>query len=316
MMALHHVHIWIHRGTDDAGFEESKHPRGNAKNAGQFSLAPASGAGAKGARTHAEGTSLPKHIAELKIPPAWTDVHYDTNPKADLLVIGKDAKGRRQAIYSEKFKSTNAEFKFKRIKELDKKFDRIRTENDRARKSRDPKIRDSADCAALIMSTGVRPGSEDDTGAEKRAYGATTLEGRHVVVGKDGSVTLSFVGKKGVALNIPVEDPEIAAMLSGRKNGDNDPLFPSTNDSVLLRHVHSLDGGSFKTKDFRTLVGTRSAMTDMKAIAAPKNMVEYKKKVREVAIKVAARLGNTPTVALQSYINPTVFSEWRGRLAA
>ena len=36
-------------------------------------------------------------------------------------------------------------------------------------------------------------------------------------------------------------------------------------------------------------------------------MKEFKDRVRAIAKQVAARLGNTPTIALQSYINPFVF---------
>jgi len=47
---------------------------------------------------------------------------------------------------------------------------------------------------------------------------------------------------------------------------------------------------------------------------APINEKEYKKKVKEVAKQVSAKLGNTPTVALQSYISPVVFAEWKARI--
>lgn len=68
-------------------------------------------------------------------------------------------------------------------------------------KSSDPKISEPAKLAALIMSTGIRPGSESDTGAKVKAYGATTLEGRHVVTDSEGNTRLQFVGKKGVNID-------------------------------------------------------------------------------------------------------------------
>jgi DNA topoisomerase IB len=43
----------------------------------------------------------------------------------------------------------------------------------------------------------------------------------------------------------------------------------------------------------------------------PKSQKEYKKMVKDVATIVSKQLGNTPTVALQSYIHPAVFAEWR-----
>lgn len=307
---------------EDKDFEESKHPRGQPDNPGQFA---SGGGGSGGSGTgkaaaahvhHVEGQELPSHIKALKIPPAWREVTYSKDPNADLLVTGRDAKGRRQAIYNKRFAEGQAALKFARIKELDRKFTSIRSQNDRARKSSDPKTRDSADALHLIMETGVRPGSEADTGAAEKAHGATTLEGRHVVKSRSG-VSLQFVGKKGVRIDIPVNDAGTQKMLleRARKAGTNGKLFPATNHSALLVHTHSLDGGSFKTKDFRTLLGTRVAMTEMATAEAPKSAREYKKAVMDVAKKVAAKLGNTPTIALQSYISPSVFATWRSAVA-
>jgi DNA topoisomerase IB len=58
-------------------------------------------------------------------------------------------------------------------------------------------------------------------------------------------------------------------------------------------------------------MGTRLAVDAMKKIKAPLNEKEYKKAVKEVATQVSSKLGNTPTIALQSYINPSVWGQWR-----
>lgn len=265
-----------------------------------------------GKRVTASGNALPEHIAALKIPPAWTDVTFDSNPDADLLATGRDAKGRVQSIYSKKFSETQAAAKFSRINDLNNNFAKCESQNEEARKSTNARTRDSADCLRLIMQTGIRPGSDDDTLAKTKAYGATTLEGRHVVE-TDSGVELHFVGKKGVNLKIPVRDKETAEMLRQRAKaaGADGKLFAATNDKALLDHTHSLDGGGFKTKDFRTLLGTRTAMQEVAKAQPPKDQKSYQKAVMEVAKKVSALLGNTPTVALQSYINPAVFAEWR-----
>ena len=44
---------------------------------------------------------------------------------------------------------------------------------------------------------------------------------------------------------------------------------------------------------------------------APKDEKAYKKAVLKVAKEVAAKLGNTPAVALKAYISPVVFAQWR-----
>lgn len=264
-----------------------------------------------GKRVAADGSPLPGHIQDLYIPPGWTDVKYNPDPDGELLAKGKDAAGRDQYVYSKKFVEGQAAEKFARIKELDEKFDKIVKENEANRSSKNPSIRENANCMKLIMETGIRPGSEEDTKAKVVAYGATTLKGSHIVKTAEGA-ELQFVGKKGVALSIPVEDRGTANMLLARaaKAGPDGKIFKTSSDS-LLKYSHGLDGGKFKTKDFRTYLGTSTAAKEMKNYNTPKTMKEYKSSVKAVATAVAKRLGNTVTVALQSYISPAVFSSWR-----
>lgn len=261
---------------------------------------------------HAEtGEDAPDHIKGLKLPPAWTDVHANPDPRGDLLAQGKDAKGRVQSVYSEAHTARQAAAKFSRIHELMEKRDYIFKQNEANMHSDDFQTREDAACMKLVQQTGVRPGSDTDTGAEKQAYGATTLLGKHVKVGADGSVRLQFVGKKGVDLDIPVDDPATAALLRDRKEvaGDKGKLF-QTDDAKLRDYSHTLDGGGFKPKDFRTLKGTSTAAEEVaKNPERCATLKEYKKRVGDIAKKVAAKLGNTPAIALQSYISPAVFKE-------
>src|SRR5690348_11709624 len=98
------------------------------------------------------------------------------------------------------------------------------------------------------MSMGLRPGSVEDKGAYKKAFGATTLEGRHVVETSDG-VRLKFIGKKGLSIDLLVKDPHMSSMLKtrARQAGSGGLLFPHTSSTSLLKYVSSLDGGGFKT---------------------------------------------------------------------
>ena len=255
-----------------------------------------------------DGKELPEHIQSLKIPPAWKGVNFNEDPKATLLVTGKDAAGRSQSIYSDEFMKQSADAKFERISELDSKFEDIQKEvlADVAQKN------ENAAVDRLIMSTGIRPGSENDTGAKKQAYGATTLLGSHVVGDNADNVRLQFTGKKGVDLDIPVTDKDIAQdLLDRRENaGPNGKIF-NTDANSLLDYTKNLDGGGFKTKDFRTLLGTRTAIDAVSSMSRPESSKEYKQSVMRVAKLVSERLGNTPTVALQSYISPVVFADWK-----
>ncbi len=265
-----------------------------------------------GKRMAADGSELPGHIQALRVPPAWHDVTYSPDPNAPLQVLGKDGKSRTQAIYSAEFTQQQADAKFQRVSELDGRFDEISARNAAAQASDNPRTRATADATALVMSTGIRPGSDGDTGGAVKAYGASTLEGQHVIAGDDGSVSLRYTGKHGVALNIPVNDPAVGAMLLDRKAaaGDGGRLF-QTSDAAMLAHVNDLSDGDFKTKDFRTLVGSRTAQSAVESMPIPTNAKDYKASVMSVAKVVSNKLGNTPAVALTSYINPSVFVPWR-----
>lgn len=263
-----------------------------------------------GKRTLADGKSLPPHVLAAKIPPNWQSVTVDPNPKAELIAAGKDAKGRPTAIYSAEFVAKQQAQKFARVQALDKSFDAIKAKNDAAMRSNDSKVKAAADCTDLIMKMGLRPGSDADTGAKVKAYGASNLLGEHVVQDGD-AMRLRFTGKKGVDLDLPVTDPGLKAMLATRAKeaGAGGKLFGGLNETKLGEHVKEI-GGKFKTKDFRTLLGTRTAAALVKP-PPPKTEKEYQAKAMEVAKQVSAKLGNTPVVALQSYINPAVFASWR-----
>jgi DNA topoisomerase-1 len=258
----------------------------------------------------------PEHIKNLYIPPAWKDLNINPDADGDLLVVGTDAKGRQQYVYSEKYTEGQMRAKFARIQELDKSYDKIHDQVNNDLNSADPTIREHAAVTSLIMSTGIRPGSSRDRGGDKRAYGATTLLGRHVVVDEDGSVRLQFTGKKGVSLNIPVHDQDIADALRDRAKqfGPEGRLFENVSDRSLRDYVDGLDGGRFSPKDFRTYLGTSMARAAVDRFGKPKSFAEYKRSVREVGKLVSQRLGNTPTVALQSYVDPSVFLGWRADL--
>jgi DNA topoisomerase-1 len=283
-------------------------PAGSEKG-GEF--ASAGGGSADLSSAPADRDSWPDHIKALKLPPAWTDVKINKDPDAALQATGKDSKGRTQYVYSAAHKETQAGLKFARIRELSQKFDKVLAQNSDNMKSDDNEISEHAEVTHVIMKTGIRPGSDTDTKAEVQAYGATTLQGQHVIATGD-KVRLRFTGKKGVKIDIPVTDSKAASILRQRAAaaGPKGRLFPNVSQQSLLEYSHSLDGGGFKTKDFRTLVGTQIAEAEVAKIKRPASETAYKKAVKSVAKVVSQVLGNTPTVALQSYISPHVFAPW------
>lgn len=337
-----HIHIHLYRPIQhrigDAGYKQSeaRAPSGEWTSGGattrtrttksrSFKLPAGTKAKTKAAVTPRVSSSAgmivapqdkaqwPEHLRKIRVPPAWTDVHIHPDPKHSLWITGRDVKGRLQPLYSPEHTKTNAAKKFSRVTNLAKNLEKYAARNNKNWNARDKGTKEHAQLLGLMISTGIRPGSERDTGAEKQAYGATTIQGQHVVADEAGNVHLKFVGKKGVDLDLPIEDPAIAKMLQHRavESGPNGQIFPNVNDGSLRRYVSGITNGQAKPKDFRTLVGTSLAMKTMQTMNKPTNMKEYKKAVKAVATVVSNKLGNTPAIALASYISPQVFDDWK-----
>lgn len=254
--------------------------------------------------------ATPEQLAGLKVPPGWRDVQVSTDPDARVLAKGRDAKGREVRIYSAAHAEAAAAEKFARLKDFHDKVPQL-VERARETMLNDAAPRAQRDTAAavyLISQTGLRPGSEKDTKAEKKAFGATNLRAGHVEVG-DKSVTLNFTGKKGVDQSHEVTDPHLVSYLSSRarEGGSPDARLFHTSPEAARAFVKSATGEHFKTKDLRTWVGTSTALRELKGRDAPRTEKDLNRLRREVATKVSQRLGNTPSMALKAYIDPAVW---------
>lgn len=246
-------------------------------------------------------------LKSWRVPPAWTNVQVNDDPDADLLATGTDVKGRKQYLYSAAHSERQAAAKFDRMKAFTEALPDIR-------RKIEGDIDESEEAAVLYLidKTGFRIGGDDDTGADVQAYGATTLRSKHVTVNGD-KVRFKFTGKKGVEIVKKVEDPQLARIIRERKERigrGRGPLFDTTDGSVR-RYLNEIAPG-FQVKDFRTYQGTAQALRAIEKVKRiPKTEAAFKKARREVGKVVANYLGNTPAIALKSYIDPAVWSKWR-----
>jgi DNA topoisomerase-1 len=289
-------------------FDESKVKRDQK---GKFSTKTGIGTGvtqdkdktwrnSKGEEAHPD---LVARAKELRIPPAWRDVRVNPDRNAGLAAVGFDAKGRKTALYTEKHHEAQAVKKFARLK----KFTAIR--DDLVQKAAKDAAGGNDDAAVLLLlaKTGMRIGSHRDTGAKVQAYGASTLQARHIKV--TGSVTgFEFVGKKGVNISLTSLDAPMARVLKERMKGkgENDQVF-NTTDAKVRDYMHSIGGKGFMPKDFRTYVATSTALDMVKSLKPAAGEKEFKTMRLMVAKKVSSLLGNTPAMAISSYIDPAVW---------
>lgn len=293
--------------------EQPRHPKGHPKG-GQWKTAGSGATFDKESKQWKDEDGIPlpaesqERLRQMGTPPGWTDVRLNPDPKAGLQVVGRDAKNRWQSIYSAEHTNKKEAEKWERIKRLNPKMDDIMDGSQK--RMTDSSIsqsdRDSATALYLITQTGMRPGSSRDTKAAKKAYGVTTLEGRQVDV-NGSELTFNFTGKKGIRQHITITNKALADYIKRKNAGSNNKIFPTTN---LRKALNSVGGEGFMVKDIRTWKGTQTALKEVKKMPVPKTKKEFKKSVKTVATKVSEVLGNTPTVALKSYIAPQVFHKW------
>lgn len=245
------------------------------------------------------------------IPPAWSDVVVVANPKgAGLLAMGKDSKGTTQYVYSAEHTKNQAAKKFARVQDLHRDVSKLDM-----KVAQDAKSDPAAAAALLIRKTGMRPGSTKETKAADQAYGATTLEARHVKVA-NGKVYFDFIGKKGVRIRLSSSDPDLVATITRAKAGKkpNERLF-DISDSATNTYLKGRMGSQYTAKDLRTYKATSMALAEVAKRRPPKTAAELKQAKNEIAKIVSGQLGNKPNEALKSYINPMVFANWESGIA-
>ena len=153
--------------------------------------------------------------------------------------------------------------------------------------------------------------------ADDPSFGLSTLKPEHVRT-RGGCVVLEFPGKSGIEHAHSVDDGEVCTVLRDlkrRRKGEK-RLFAYWNPSTKRWHeigadeineyLRDISGEQMTAKDFRTWHGTVKAAAEL-AAAGPQESENKRKKVVSGAMKeVADLLGNTPTVARTSYVDPRV----------
>ena len=263
----------------------------------------------------APARDLPR-LRSLGIPPAWTDVAIDRNPRARLQAVGRDKKGRWQYRYSPAAVREREERKHKKLLTFGQALPRMRAAIDGGlRLPGLPKEKVMA-CILRILSTCfLRPGSHVYA-KENGSFGIATLQNRHATVYGD-SVRFQYRGKSGQEQLRELRDRRVARVVRELKKVPGRELFQYLDEEgkVVNIHRHHINesikevmGERFSAKDFRTWAGTLIAACAMARMN--EEVIEgrtERKKLMVAAIKeTAAQLGNTPAVCKASYIWPSV----------
>lgn len=258
-------------------------------------------------------------VKELVIPPAWRDVWICAHPNGHLQAVGTDEAGRRQYLYHPEWRVKRDLAKFDRVLELAVKLPGLRRKlrnQLRAEPGDELVERDRVLAAAVrMLDLGCfRPGSEASVD-EFGSHGLTTLERQHVVR-RGGGLVFAFVGKGGIEQEILLEDAdviEVVDRLRRRRSVDQHLLAvkvdrrwqPITPRDVNDR-IRELTGLDVTAKDFRTWHATVTVAVALAEEPVGRSATARKRQVRAAVVRASELLGNTPTVARSSYVDPRV----------
>lgn len=261
-----------------------------------------------------------ERIGSLVIPPAWKHVRVSPAPSSNIQAVGMDTTGRIQYLYNPRFSEKQQRKKFAKIEKFGEYLPRLRkVTNEHIALEGFPREKVLAVMMRLINSLYMRVGTEKSA-THYKTYGITTLQNRHLEVGRKGKLVFDFVGKSHIKHRKILVDEELAALMKELKTlGGARKLFHYVNEEGKAQAIKPGDVNSylkeitapeFSAKDFRTWGGTLLAAIELAEIGRADDEQQLKKNIIKAVKKVAEQLGNTPTVCRGSYIHPTVLKKY------
>lgn len=261
-----------------------------------------------------------ERIKSLVIPPAWKYVRISPAPSSSLQAVGMDTTGRIQYLYHQKFAEKQQRKKFSKIEKFGEFLPKLRKmTNEHIALEGFPREKVLAVMMRLINSLYIRVGTEKSV-KHYKTYGITTLQNRHLEIGRKGQLIFRFVGKHHIKHRKVLVDEELASIMKDLKSiGGARKLFNYLTDEGKPRPIKPADinnylkeatAPEFSAKDFRTWGGTLLAAVELAEIGKAEAENQLQKNVLKAVRKVAEQLGNTPTVCRSSYIHPTVLKSY------
>jgi DNA topoisomerase-1 len=259
-----------------------------------------------------------ERVRKLAIPPAWTEVWICTRANGHLQATGRDARGRKQYRYHPQFREVRETTKYEHMLEFAKAVPGIRARLAEHMGRRGlPRDKVLATVVHLLETTLIRVGN-DDYARDNKSYGLTTLRNPHVTVA-GSELRFQFKGKSGKTWRLQVKDRRIAKIVRACQDLPGQRLFQYRDEEGEVREVTSADvnaylkeitGRDVTAKDFRTWAGTVMAALALQEFEAFDSQATQKRNIRQAIERVAARLGNTPTICRKCYVHPEVINAY------
>lgn len=252
----------------------------------------------------------------LVIPPAWQEVWICPAPNGHIQAVGSDAAGRRQYLYHPEWR---------RLRDADK-FDRVLTVARRLSSAREQVMRDlnlagmpyerALATAFRLLDLGFFRVGGETYAEEHGSFGLATLRNDHVRVER-GQLRFRFMAKSGKKQDVVLDDEPLYAAISimrRRRTGGQELLayqiggrWCDVSSDDVNAYLKEVIGAEVSAKDFRTWHATVLAAV---ALAVSTHVADTpaarKRAVARAMSEVASYLGNTPSVARASYVDPRV----------
>ncbi|MDO9456307.1 DNA topoisomerase IB [Nocardioides sp.] len=260
-------------------------------------------------------------VKALVIPPAWRDVWVTPHANGHLQAVGTDDAGRRQYLYHPDW----------RVRRDAEKFDRMLLFGKGLVKARELVLADlgregmplERACAAAVrlLDLGYFRIGNDVYADTNGSFGLTTIERRHVKRHQDRLV-FTFTGKSGVDHRIEIDDETVieAVEIMRKRRAKDDPRLMAYQEGRSWRsvipdlvntYVRATTGLEATAKDFRTWHATVLAAAALAETPEPGGTKASRKRAVSGAMKeVSEFLGNTPTLARSSYVDPRVIEAY------
>ena len=177
-------------------------------------------------------------------------------------------------------------------------------------------------CAAAVrlLDLGYFRIGNDVYADENGSFGLTTLERRHVRRRQD-KLVFAFVGKSGVEHRVEIDDLVVieAVEIMRRRRAEDPRLLSyklarswrSVLPELVNDYVRDTTGVEATAKDFRTWHATVLAAAALAETPEHGESAASRKRAVAGAMKeVSGFLGNTPTLARSSYVDPRVIEAY------
>ncbi len=259
-------------------------------------------------------------ITSLVIPPAWKDVWVSPDPFGHIQATGVDARGRKQYLYHPRWRERRDQEKFDDMVEFARSLPALRSVVEQDIALGDMSREQVLACAARLLDRGFfRIGSEEYA-VSNETYGLATMLKSHVTL--DGeTICFDYTAKESKRRIQAIVDPEVADIVGTlkRRRGGGEELLAykcegrwyDVRSPDINAYLKAATGRDISAKDFRTWGATVLAAVGL-AVNQPQKLTPRARKraIMRAVKEVAFYLGNTPTVARNSYIDPRIFDRY------